>query len=69
MSEGTFGIFPRKLENAVFILWVRLRSFLFAVFLFFMVRTAGFALYPILLIGKNNSSEDLFSGSKVIERE
>lgn len=44
VSEGTFGIFPRKLENAVFILWVRLRSFLFAVFLFFMVRTAGFAL-------------------------
>lgn len=42
VSEGTFGILPRKLENAVFMLCVRLRSFLFAVFLFFIVRTAGF---------------------------
>jgi len=61
VSEGTLGILSRRQENALFILCVRLRSFLFAVFLFLIVRTVGMKFR--LLMGEYISSGTFLSES------
>ena len=56
VSDGTLGIFSRKHVKALLILCVLLRSFLLAVFLFLIIRTAGTAVTSFVEVGVSKIS-------------